>query len=383
MNQQAISQQAISQQAIAQQTTSSDYRVHNFCAGPATLPTAVLQKAQQELLNWQNKGVSVMEISHRSDEFAQIAHNAQNNLKHLLNIGDDYQVLFLQGGASLQFSVVAMNLLHGVADYLQTGLWSKKAIDEAKRYQSLGRIHVVASGESYNYTTIPDSQTWQLSDHADYFYYCPNETVHGLYLPKPPQVTAPIVADMSSCLLSAPIDVNQFGVIYAGAQKNIGIAGLTIVIIHKQLLGHANAICPTTQNYTQQANCASMVNTPPTFAWYMTNLVLEWLIEQGGIDAIYAQNIAKAERLYRFIDGSDFYANHVDKRFRSLMNIPFRLADDRLNDLFVANASLQGLLNLQGHRSVGGMRASIYNALNQQAIDDLIEFMTTFERQNA
>lgn len=365
-----------------------DKRVHNFCAGPAVMPTAVLQKAQKELLNWQNSGTSVMEISHRSTAFMQIAQKAESDLRTLLNIGDNYKVLFLQGGATLQFSTIPMNLLHGTADYLQTGTWSKKAIDEAKRYDNLGgvnlgSVNVVASAENSNYTTVPDLNTWQLSDNADYFHYCPNETIHGLYIADVPKVNAPIVADMSSCILSTPIDVDKFGMIYAGAQKNIGPAGLTIVIVREDLLGRANQICPSVQNYQKQADNDSMLNTPPTFAWYLSGLVFEWLIEQGGVQAMYDKNLAKANRLYDFIDDSNFYHNRVDTRYRSLMNVPFVLNDNNLGTLFLKQASEKGLLNLKGHKSVGGMRASIYNALDMSAIDDLIDFMNAFQKSNA
>lgn len=357
-----------------------DTRVTNFCAGPASMPTAVLEKAKAELLNWHGMGISVMEMSHRSDEFVAIAKKAEADFRTLLNIPDNYKVLFLQGGATLQFSTIPLNLLKGTADYLDTGTWSKKAIDEAKRYEQagLGKINVVASAKTNNYTTIPDFNDWQLSENADYFHYCPNETIGGLAMFNVPQVNAPIVADMSSCILSEPIDVSKFGIIYAGAQKNIGPAGLTLVIVREDLIGHANAVCPSILNYKNQADNDSMLNTPSTFAWYLSGLVFEWLLEQGGVEAIYQQNLAKAKLLYDFIDNSDFYQNPIDKAHRSLMNVPFTLTNDSLDKTFLQQANKAGLLNLKGHRSVGGMRASIYNAIDVATVQRLVDFMQDF-----
>lgn len=361
-----------------------DHRVHNFCAGPAFMPTAVLEKAQQELLNWQNSGMSVMEMSHRSSEFVAIAETAEQNLRKLMNIPNNYKVLFLQGGASLQFSAIPLNLLQGTADYLDTGIWSKKAYQEAKRYEvlGLGKINLVASGKDSLYTNVPEINTWQQSDNADYFHYCSNESINGVAIFDIPKVNAPIVADMSSCILSEPIDVTKFGLIYAGAQKNIGPAGLTLVIVRDDLLGKTNSYCPSILNYQHQVENGSMVNTPATFAWYLSGLVFEWLLEQGGIEAIYQQNLEKARRLYHFIDNSDFYHNPVEKSYRSIMNIPFTLADKSLDKVFLQQADNHGLLNLKGHRSVGGMRASIYNATGLQAVDDLIAFMREFEKKS-
>ncbi len=362
-----------------------NHRTHNFCAGPAVMPTAVLEKAQQELLNWQNSGMSVMEMSHRSPEFVAIAESAEQNLRKLLNIPKNYHVLFLQGGASLQFSAIPLNLLHGTADYLDTGIWSKKALAEAKRYEALGfgKINLVASAKESNYTSVPNINEWQLSENASFFHYCPNETINGVAMFDVPEVNAPIVADMSSCILSAPIDVSKFGLIYAGAQKNIGPAGLTLVIVREDLLGKAHASCPAILNYQNQADNGSMLNTPATFAWYLSGLVFEWLLEQGGVENIYQQNLEKAKRLYACIDNSDFYQNPVEKAYRSIMNVPFTLADSNLDKLFLQKADNHGLLNLKGHRSVGGMRASIYNAINLQAIDDLVAFMQEFEQKNS
>lgn len=361
-------------------TVTFDHRVANFCAGPASMPTAVLQKAQAELLNWQGTGMSVMEMSHRSDEFVAIAKKAEQDLRTLMKIPDNYKVLFLQGGASLQFSAIPLNLLKGTADYLDTGIWSKKAIDEAKRYEQagLGKINVVASAKANNYTSVPDSSEWQLSQNADYFHYCPNETIGGLAMFEVPKVDAPIVADMSSCILSQPIDVSQFGLIYAGAQKNIGPAGLTLVIVRDDLIGSAQAVCPSILDYKNQADNDSMLNTPATFAWYLSGLVFEWLLGQGGVEAIYQQNLAKAKVLYDFIDGSDFYHNPTDNQYRSIMNVPFTLADSHLDKAFLQQAEAQGFLNLKGHRSVGGMRASIYNAIDLATVQGLVAFMQDF-----
>ena len=362
--------------------SSFNQRVHNFCAGPASMPTAVLEKAQAELLNWQGTGMSVMEMSHRSDEFVSIATKAEQNLRKLMQIPDNYKVLFVQGGASLQFSAIPLNLLKGKADYLDTGIWSKKAISEAQRYEQagLGKITVVASGKALNYTDVPDAATWQLSDDADYFHYCPNETIGGLAMFDVPHVQVPIVADMSSCILSRPIDVSKFGLIYAGAQKNIGPAGLTLVIVREDLMGKAHPMCPSILDYKNQADNDSMLNTPSTYAWYLSGLVFEWLLEQGGVEAIYQQNLAKASALYDFIDSSDFYHNPITKAHGSLMNVPFTLADTNLEKSFLQQAQAAGLLNLKGHRSVGGMRASIYNAIDLSAVVDLIGFMKQFEQ---
>ncbi|MDO4699651.1 MAG: 3-phosphoserine/phosphohydroxythreonine transaminase [Moraxella sp.] len=358
-------------------------RLANFCAGPASMPTAVLQKAQAELLDWQGRGVSVMEMSHRSSDYIEIAEQSEANLRKLMNIGDEYAVLFLQGGASLQFSAVVLNLLGGgTADYLQTGTWSQKAHKEAKRYEALGlgKVNLVAQGDG---KSVPDIQTWQLSDNASYFHYCPNETIHGVQMFDVPKVDAPIVADFSSCILSEPIDVGQFGLIYAGAQKNIGPAGLTLVIVHKDLLGRASAWCPAILNYKNQADSDSMLNTPSTYAWYLSGLVFEWLLENGGVEAIADVNRQKAQLLYQAIDGSDFYRNDVDVRYRSVMNVPFYLADDGLDKLFLQESKDAGLLNLKGHRAVGGMRASIYNAITLEQVSALVEFMQAFEKTHA
>ena len=357
-------------------------RLANFCAGPATMPTEVLLKAQAELLDWQGRGVSVMEVSHRSADYIEIAEKAEADLRQLMKISDDYAVLFLQGGAALQFSAVTLNLLNGgVADYLNTGTWSQKAYKEAKRYETLGlgKINLVAQGDG---TDVPDVADWQLSDGASYFHYCPNETIHGVQIFDTPKVNAPIVADMSSCILSEPIRVDDFGLIYAGAQKNIGPAGLTIVIVRRDLMEQASPWCPSILNHKNQADNDSMLNTPATFAWYLSGLVFEWLLENGGVESIAKTNRAKAELLYQTIDNSGFYHNAVNAKYRSIMNVPFTLADSELDKLFLEKSKSAGLLNLKGHRAVGGMRASIYNAVTFEQVKQLTEFMQDFEKNH-
>ncbi len=357
-------------------------RRYNFCAGPAALPQAVLEQAQQEIIDWQGRGLSVMEMSHRSTEFVGIAEQAEANLRQLLAISDDYAVLFLQGGASAQFAAVPLNLSaeDAVVDYVNTGQWSKKAIKEAGRYCN---VNVVASGEQGNFSAIPDFASWNLSVNASYLHYTPNETIGGVEFFWTPQVDVPLVTDMSSTLLSRPIDVNQFGLIYAGAQKNIGPAGLTLVIVRRDLIGRARAQTPTMLDYQVQADAGSMYNTPPTYSWYLAGLVFEWLQQQGGLAGMERVNQRKAGKLYAAIDDSSFYSNPVAISDRSTMNIPFTLADSELDKPFLAQAEEAGLLNLKGHRSVGGMRASIYNAVPEQAVDALIDFMRDFEQRNA
>lgn len=357
-------------------------RKFNFCAGPAALPEAVLLRARDELLDWQSKGMSVMEMSHRSDEFVSIAEAAEANLRKLLEISDEYAVLFLQGGATQQFSAVPLNLLgeKKTANYVNTGQWSKKAIKEAQKYCD---VNVVASGEAGNFSAIPEFASWDIDEQAAYLHYTPNETIGGVEFFWTPDVTMPLVADMSSTILSRPIDVNKFDVIYAGAQKNIGPSGLTIVIVKKSLLGNAVSHTPSMLDYKVHADAGSMSNTPPAFAWYMAGLVFEWLLEQGGLTAMEAINRRKAEKLYSFIDSHEFYANPVEAVSRSLMNVPFTLANADLDKLFLQQAEEAGLLNLKGHRSVGGMRASIYNAVPEVAIDALIAFMDEFASANA
>ncbi len=357
-------------------------RRFNFCAGPASIPEAVLIEAAEQMLDWQGRGLSVMEMSHRSEEMVGIANEAEADLRELMGISDDYAVLFLQGGASSQFSAVPLNLMGEgkVVDYVNTGEWSKKAIKEAKRYAN---VNVVASSEDTNFTSIPAFDSWKLSDDAAYLHYTPNETIGGVEFFWTPESKVPLVADMSSTILSRPIDVNKFGLIYAGAQKNIGPAGLTIVIVRKDLLGKASAITPTMMDYKTAADNDSMYNTPPTLAWYLAGLVFKWLKAQGGLEAMEVINRRKAEKLYGYIDASGFYSNPVEVASRSLMNIPFVLADASLDKAFLAGAEEAGLLNLKGHRSVGGMRASVYNAVPEEAVDALITYMKAFAEQNS
>ena len=331
-----------------------------------------------------------MEMSHRSSDYVKVAQEAEQSLRRLMQIPDNYKVLFLQGGATLQFSAIPLNLLgnqegKGKADYLTTGAWSGKAIKEAKRYAQLGlgEVNEVASSKDSNFTTVPEQSEWQLTEGAEYFHYCANETIHGVQIFQPPQVDAPLVADMSSCILSEPIDVSKFGLIYAGAQKNIGPAGLVIVIIREDLIGKASEWCPALLDYANQANKDSMLNTPATYSWYLAGLVFEWLEQQGGLEAIAKINRQKAELLYKTIDDSEFYINNVDSQYRSIMNVPFTLKDSSLDAQFLAEAEQAGLLNLKGHRDVGGMRASIYNAVSLESVQALCDFMIEFANKQA
>lgn len=357
-------------------------RVYNFSAGPAMLPQAVLEKAQQEILDWQGSGMSIMEMSHRGKEFMSVAEKAETDLRSLMNISDDYSVLFLQGGASSQFAMVPMNLLRSKtkADYINTGAWSKKAIAEAKQFCE---VNVAASSEDKKFTYAPAKDAWQLSDDAAYVHYTPNETIGGVEFNWIPETgDTPLVADMSSTILSRQIDVSKYGVIYAGAQKNIGPAGLTIAIVRKDLIGQALKGTPSMFNYQTHADNDSMANTPPTYSWYLAGLVFEWLKEQGGLEAMEKINQRKAQKLYAAIDGSDFYANPVQKDCRSWMNIPFTLANADLDKTFLEEAAKVKLKTLKGHRSVGGMRASIYNAMPETGVDALIDFMSDFEKRH-
>jgi phosphoserine aminotransferase len=356
-------------------------RCYNFCAGPASLPEPVLETARDDLLDWHGRGLSLMEMSHRSPEVVGVAQRAEQTLRDLLGISDDYAVLFLQGGASTQFSAVPLNLLgdKGSADYINTGQWSRKAIAEAKRYCD---VNVAASSEATNYSTIPPRDSWQLGSDAAYLHYTPNETIGGVEYFWTPEADVPLVVDMSSTLLSRVINVDDYGVIYAGAQKNIGPAGLTLVVVRRDLLGSADAKCPAMLNWQTAADNDSMYNTPPTFALYLAGLVFDWLQAGGGLEAMEVINRRKAKKLYAAIDGSDFYANPVELASRSLMNVPFTLADAALDKLFLQESEAAGLLNLKGHRSVGGMRASIYNAVTETAVDALIAFMQDFEQRN-
>ena len=356
-------------------------RCYNFCAGPASLPEPVLETARDDLLDWHGRGLSLMEMSHRSPEVVGVAQRAEQTLRDLLGISDDYAVLFLQGGASTQFSAVPLNLLgdKGSADYINTGQWSRKAIAEAKRYCD---VNVAASSEATNFSTIPPRDSWQLGSDAAYLHYTPNETIGGVEYFWTPEADVPLVVDMSSTLLSRVINVDDYGVIYAGAQKNIGPAGLTLVVVRRDLLGSADAKCPAMLNWQTAADNDSMYNTPPTFALYLAGLVFDWLQAGGGLEAMEVINRRKAKKLYAAIDGIDFYANPVELASRSLMNVPFTLADAALDKLFLQESEAAGLLNLKGHRSVGGMRASIYNAVSEAAVDALIAFMQDFEQRN-
>ncbi|MDT8451778.1 MAG: 3-phosphoserine/phosphohydroxythreonine transaminase [Gammaproteobacteria bacterium] len=358
-------------------------RVFNFSAGPAMLPQKVLEQARDEMLDWNGSGMSVMEMSHRGKEYLSIAAKAEADLRELMAIPDNYKVLFLQGGASSQFAMVPINLLGDKtsADYLLTGQWSKKAIAEAKRYCD---VNVVADTSDTNFTTIPAEETLKFNPDAAYVHYTPNETIVGVEFPYIPDTgDIPLVADMSSTILSRQIDVSKFGLIYAGAQKNIGPAGLTIVIIREDLLGKAKSNMPAMFDYKIHADNDSMYNTPPTYSWYLSGLVFAWLKEKGGLPAMEAINQKKADKLYAVIDASDFYSSPVEKSCRSWMNVPFVLANADLDAKFLEGAAKQKLHSLKGHRSVGGMRASIYNAMPVEGVDALIDFMVTFEKNNA
>lgn len=358
-------------------------RVYNFSAGPAALPQPVLQQAADEMLDWQGSGMSVMEMSHRGPQFTAIAAEAQALLRQLLAVPPHYQVLFMQGGALAENAIVPMNMLRGRAgaDYVDTGEWSRKSIAEARKY---GRVNVAASAADSGYTTIPDRSTWRLDPQAAYVHICSNETIGGVEYPEPPDVgpDVPLVADMSSTLLSRPIDVSRYGLIYGGAQKNIGPAGLTIVIVRDDLLGGALPATPTAFDYRVVADNGSMYNTPPTYAIYVAGLVFKWIAAQGGLAAMEARNRAKAALLYDCLDASGFYRAPVDRRYRSLMNVPFKLNDESLNAEFLRGAEARGMVQLKGHRVVGGMRASIYNAMPIEGVQALVAYMKEFEARH-
>jgi len=356
-------------------------RVFNFSAGPATLPEAVLKQAQEEMMDWQGCGMSVMEMSHRGKAYVSIAEKAEADLREIMNIPSNYKVLFMQGGASSQFAAVPINLMgtNTKADYILTGQWGKKAIQEARRF---GDINVAASSEDSNFMTVPAQSTWSLRDDAAYLHYTPNETIVGVEFPFVPDVSMPLVADMSSNIMSKEIDVSKFGIIYAGAQKNIGCAGLVIVIVREDLIGNPMAGMPAMLDYKIMADNDSMYNTPATYSWYIAGLVFDWIKQNGGISAIEETNRRKAAKLYSAIDNSAFYTNPVDVACRSRMNVPFILADAELDSKFLKEAADAGLQTLKGHRSVGGMRASIYNAMPEAGVDALIDFMKEFENKN-
>ncbi len=355
-------------------------RVFNFSAGPAALPEPVLRRAADEMLDWHGSGMSVMEMSHRGKEFISIADKAEADFRALLGIPSNYKVLFLQGGALAMNAIIPMNLLgtKTSADYVNTGEWSKKSISEAKKYC---RANVVATAEDRKFTYVPAQSTWQLDPNAAYVHVCTNETIGGVeYFWVPEVGNVPLVADMSSHILSRAIDVSQYGVIYGGAQKNIGPAGVTFVIVRDDLLDRALPVTPSVFHWKEQAAADSMLNTPPTYGIYIAGLVFEWLIEQGGMKAIEARNIAKASLMYDYLDASGFYVSPVDRDCRSRMNIPFFLNDDKLNDAFLKGADANGLVQLKGHRVVGGMRASIYNAMTIEGVQALVDYMKEFAR---
>ena len=357
-------------------------RKFNFGAGPATMPESVLLEVQEELLDWNGLGLSVMEISHRSPEFIEIAKQAETDFRDLLSITDDYAVLFTHGGATMQNAAVPLNLASkdGIADYVNSGHWAKRSMKEAERYTN---INVAASSEDNNFNYFPEQNSWTVSEDSSYIHYTPNETIGGLCLRTIEYSNVPIVADYSSGILSEPIDIDKFSLIYGGAQKNIGPSGLGFVIVKKDLLGNAQSITPNLLNYTLIHEGESMSNTPPTFAWYVAGKVFKWLKSHGGVEEIGKINNRKAKKLYQFIDDSNFYENNINKENRSIMNIPFLLRNDDLDIKFLSESKNAGLLALKGHRSVGGMRASIYNGLPEEAVDTLIEFMDDFEKKNS
>jgi len=357
-------------------------RIYNFSAGPAVLPREVLEQARDEMVNWQGCGMSVMEMSHRGKEYMGIQAQAEADLRELMGIPAHYKVLFLQGGASSQFAMVPMNLMRGKAsaDYLNTGEWSKKAIKEAKKY---GAVNVVASSEVRNFSYAPTQDAWKLDPNAAYVHYTPNETIGGVEIFWTPETGGvPLVADMSSNILSRPIDVSKFGLIYAGAQKNIGPAGVTVVIVRDDLIGQTVAGTPTMMDYKTHGDNESMYNTPPTYGIYIAGLVFKLLKAKGGLAEMEKVNVAKANLLYDYLDATDFYASPVAKDNRSRMNIPFTLKDATLDEEFLKGAKARGLLQLKGHRSVGGMRASIYNAMPIEGVRILVEYMKEFEARH-
>ena len=361
---------------------STGKRVFNFSAGPAVLPEEVLRQAAGEMLDWHGSGMCVMEMSHRGDEFISIAAEAEADLRSLLAIPASYKVLFLQGGASLQFAMVPMNLLDGKrkADYVNTGEWSKKAIGEAKRFCE---VNVAASSEDANFTYVPERAKWQLSPDAAYVHVCTNETIGGVeYHWVPETGGVPLVADMSSHILSRPVDVTKYGLVYAGAQKNIGPAGLAIVIVREDLLGRAPQGTPGMLDYKVHADAQSMSNTPPTYAVYIAGLVFKWLKRQGGLAPMERRNVAKANLLYEYLGDSTLFRSPVREPDRSRMNVPFTLRDASLDAAFLEGAEARGMVQLKGHRSVGGMRASIYNAMPIEGVQRLVEYMREFEARH-
>ena len=357
-------------------------RIFNFGAGPATMPVEVLERAKQELVNWHEAGMSVMEMSHRGKEFVRIAAEAEEDLRKLASIPANYKVLFLQGGATMQFAGVPMNLLRGKKkiDVVNTGIWSQKVIAEGAKF---AEVHVAASSEDRNFSYVPKQAAWTLSADAAYVHICSNETIGGVeYHWTPDTGSVPLVADMSSHILSRPLDVTRYGLIYAGAQKNIGPAGLVLVIVREDLLGGAMRETPDVLNYAIQAKNDSMLNTPPTFSVYLAGLTFKWLLERGGLGGIEQINVRKAGKLYHYLDSQDFYSNPIAKEDRSRMNVPFKLRDEALDAKFLAEAEARGLSQLKGHRTVGGMRASIYNAMPVEGVEALLAFMEEFRKKN-
>ena len=356
-------------------------RVYNFGAGPSMLPTEVMQQAQAEFLDWQGTGMSVMEVSHRSEKYIAMANQAEADLRELLAVPAHYKVLFLQGGATSQFAMAPQNLLRTktTADYLHTGHWSGKALREARKFC---KVNVALSLEHNGFSAITPPDTWQLNPDAAYVYYTENETIHGIEFPSiPDSGDVPLVSDMTSSFLSHPLDVSRFGIVFAGAQKNLGPAGLVVVIIREDLVGGAPPGIPSMSDYAVHVRERSMYNTPPTFSWYLAGLVLRWTLAQGGVGEMQKRAIRRSEKLYHVIDGSGFYHNPVDAHCRSRMNVPFTLQDAGLNATFLTEAEKRGLFALAGHRTVGGMRASIYNAMPEAGVDLLVEFMCDFERR--
>ena len=364
-------------------------RVYNFSAGPAVLPQEVLQQAADEMLDWHGSGMSVMEMSHRGKEFISIYEAAERDFRELLAVPANYQILFMQGGAIAENAIIPMNLVGrkpqpAVVDFINTGSWSTKSIKEAKKYCT---VNVAASSEDRKFSAIPPRESWRLSQDPAYVHVCTNETIDGVeyhFVPDVAEQTnnAPLVADMSSHILSRAVDVSKYGVIYGGAQKNIGPAGLTFVIVRDDLLGHALPICPSAFDWKLVADNQSMYNTPPTYAIYIAGLVFQWLKRQGGVAAMEQRNIAKAALLYDYLDSTDFYDNRIAKDCRSRMNVPFFLKDESLNDTFLAGAKERGLLQLKGHKSVGGMRASIYNAMPIEGVQALVDYLKEFEKKH-
>ena len=355
----------------------------NFSAGPSVLPAPVVQRIRDDLPDWNGTGASVVELSHRGGPFMALASAFEARLRRLLEVPESHRVLFLQGGAQLQFAAVPLNLAGetgATACYVDTGAWSARAIAEARRYCT---VHVASSSETHGYRSIPPREEWDIPAHAAYLHYVENETIAGVEFPHPPDAgDVPLVADASSNILSRPLDVGRFGVVYAGAQKNLGVSGLTVVVVREDLLERAHPLTPTVIRYASQAAADSMANTPCTFAWYVASLVLEWIDAEGGVAVLAERNRRKAARLYRTIDASGLYANRVEIRSRSRMNVSFELADTALDPVFLEEAERAGLFGLKGHRALGGMRASIYNAMPERGVERLVSFLDDFERRH-